>query len=270
MPTAAKLAKMGAPSSKITRIRADQLQPHPLAQREVVPSRLKKLKENLDLDAIGVLHIVQYPIGGKNGYWIIDGQHRWRALMDHGLGEWEVEVKFHLDAKDDARASALFLRLNDRSPVEPFDKFLNELKAKDEDATGMNDIALTHGCKISRQSADGCIAGISHMRNAYRLDGGKSLDKAVSTIIAAWGKRASGLEGKTIQGMAMVYARFNGVIDQASLAQKLAKYSGGPAGLVGDARGLSDLKKSRLTNCIAERIIDTYNKGRSAGKLDPL
>lgn len=270
MPTAAKLSKMGAPSSKVTKIRADQLQPHPLAQREVVPSRLKKLRDNLDLDAIGVLHIVQYPISGKNGFWIIDGQHRWRALMDHGLGEWEVEVKNHLDVKDDARASALFLRLNDRSPVEPFDKFINELKAKDDDAIGMNDIAITHGCKISRQSADGCIAGITHMRRAYQTDGGKSLDKALGTTISAWGKRASGLEGKTILGMTLVYARFNGVIDQASLANKLAKYPGGPSGLVGDARGLTELHKGSLTRCIAERIIDTYNKGRSSGKLDPL
>lgn len=270
MPSPAKLAKMGAPSSKVTKIRADQLQPHPLAQRELVPARLKKLKEHLDLDAIGVLHVVQYPIGGKNGSWIIDGQHRWRALMDHGLGEWEVEVKVHLDAKDDARASALFLRLNDRSPVSPFDKFVNELKAKDEDAIGMNDIALSHGCKISRQSADGCIAGITHMRSAYRIDSGKSLEKALSTIIGAWGKRATGLEGKTIQGVTMVYARFNGVIDQPALASKLAKYPGGPSALVGDARGLIEYTKNSLVSSIAQRVIDTYNKGRSAGKLDPL
>lgn len=270
MPSKEKLAKMGLPSTKVTKIRADQLQPHPLAQREVVPSRLKRLKDNLDLDAIGVLHVVQYAIKGQNGMWIIDGQHRWRALMDHGLGEWEVEVKVHLDAKDDVRASALFLKLNDRSPVSPFDKFVNELKAKDEDAIGMNDIALKHGTRISRQSADGCIAGITGMRTAYRIDGGQSLDKAIGTIIAAWGKRASGLEGKTIQGVTLVYARFNGVIDQASLAKKLAKYSGGPAGLIGDARGLTEFHKGSLTQCIAQRVIDTYNLGRRDGKLDPL
>lgn len=270
MPSKEKLAKMGAPATKVTKMQADQLQPHPLAQRELVPARLKKLIDNLDLDAIGVLHVVQYPIGGKNGHWVIDGQHRWRALIERGLGEWEVEIKIHMDVKDDARASALFLKLNDRSPVGPYDKFQNELKAKDEDAIGMNDIALAHGCKISRQSADGCIAGITHMRSAYKIDEGKSLDKALSTIIGAWGKRATGLEGKTIQGVTMVYARFNGVIDQASLATKLAKYAGGPSALVGDARGLIEYTKNSLVRSIAQRVIDTYNKGRSVGKLDPL
>lgn len=270
MPSKEKLAKMGVPSTKVTKMRADQLQPHPLAQRDLVPARLKKLKDNLDLDAIGVLHVVQYQTNGKNGYWIIDGQHRWRALMDHGMGEWEVEIKVHLDVKDDSRASALFLKLNDRSPVGPYDKFLNELKAKDEDAIGMNDIALKHGTRISRQSADGCIAGITHMRKAYRIDGGKSLDKAIGTIIASWGKRASGLEGKTIEGVSLVYARFNGVIDQPCLTKKLAKYPGGPSGLVGDARGLTEFHKGSLIHCIAMRVIDTYNLGRRDGKLDPL
>jgi len=270
MVTAAKMAKMGVPSTQVKKMRADMLQPHPLAQREVVPSRLKKLKEHLDLDAIGVLHVVQYPIAGKNGYWIIDGQHRWRALIDHGLGEWEVEVKLHLDVKDDARASGLFLKLNDRSTVGPYDKFQNELKAKEEDAIGMNDIALAHGCRISRQSADGCIAGITHLRKAYRVDGGNALNKSLGTLIASWGKRAAALEGKMIEGVTLVYARFNGVIDQASLAKKLAKYPGGPSGLIGDARGLTEFHKGSLTRCIAMRVIDTYNLGRRDGKLDPL
>jgi hypothetical protein len=266
-----KLHKMGLPSTKVTKVRADQLQPHPFAQREGIPqANLKRIKDNLDLDAIGVLHIVRYPINGKTGDWIVDGQTRWRALMDHGLGEWEVEVKIHLDVKDDSRAADLFLKLNTRASVSPFDKFRNALLAKDDEAIGMQDIALKYGVKIASQSADGCIAGISAMRDAYRFDGGDSLDKALGTTIAAWGKRASGLEGKTIKGMAMVYARFNGVIDQASLAKKLAKYPGGPSGLIGDARGLTEFNKGSLTRCIAMRVIDTYNLGRRDGKLDPL
>ena len=67
---------MFGPSTKLLKIRADQLQPHPLAQRDTVPSRLKKLVQNLDLDAIGVLHAVEYAINGEKGTWIIDGQRR--------------------------------------------------------------------------------------------------------------------------------------------------------------------------------------------------
>src|SRR5690606_15270957 len=103
--------------TKLVKVRADTLAVHPYAQRDLVPSKLKKLMTDLDLDAIGVLHAVEYPIRGQAKLWVIDGQHRLHALLEHGFGEWEVEVKIHVDVDNDARASQLFLKLNDRSPV---------------------------------------------------------------------------------------------------------------------------------------------------------
>jgi hypothetical protein len=147
----------------MVKMRADALAPHPFAQRELVPARLRKLMAELDLDAIGVLHAVEYPIKGKSGIWIVDGQHRWRALMDNGFGEWVVDVKIHLDVNDDARASKIFVRLNDRSPVNPFCKFKNRLRAGEEDAIGINDIMLAQGMKIGASTADGCISGIASL-----------------------------------------------------------------------------------------------------------
>ena len=122
--------------SKFMRVEARSLRVHPLAQRRLVPSKLKKLMADLDLDAIGVLHCVEYEIDGVLAIWIIDGQHRWRALMDHGFGEWLVEVKIHTEVTDNARASELFLKLNDRAVVSPFDRFQNEVGAHMPAAVG--------------------------------------------------------------------------------------------------------------------------------------
>jgi hypothetical protein len=268
MSTATKLAKMYGPSSKMQRVRADSLQPHPMAQRDLVPSRLKKLSADLDLDAIGVLHVVQYPIKNKLAMWIIDGQHRWRALIDHGFGEWEVEVKLHGDVIDDARASALFLKLNDRSPVSPFDKFQNRLRAKEDEAIAINDIVISHHMQIARQSGPGKLVGVTSLEEAYRLDEGKGLDKALSVISEAWGLRS--VDSKVIKGIALVFAHYDGTIDQPALIKKLSKYPGGATGLVGDARGLMEYRKQPLTRCVADRVIETYNSGRRIEKLDPL
>lgn len=256
--------------SKFTRVRADSLAIHPTAQRALLPAVLKSRFAVLDLDAIGVLHVVEYPINRVTKLWIIDGQHRWTKLMEEGCGEWLVDIKIHLDVKDDARASELFLKLNDRSAVSNFDKFQNALKAGSDDAIGVNDIALKHGTKIGRTTGDGIIAGISHFLSAYRLDAGKSAEKALATIVGAWGKQASSLEGKAIKGVALVYNRFNGAIEESALVKKLAKYPGGASALIGDAKGLMEFRKVSLTRCIAERVIDTYNSGRSSGRLGPL
>lgn len=268
MPSAVKLEKMYKPTSKLIKMRADSLQPHPLAQRELVPSRLRKLIATLDLDAIGVLHAVEYPIKGKSAIWIVDGQHRWRALMDHGMGEWMVEVKIHTDVTDDARASAIFLKLNDRSPVSPFDKFQNRLMAKDEDAVAINDIAIKHHMKISRTGGPGCLVGISCIEKTYKLDGGDSLDKSLGIVNEAWGLRT--VEAKIIEGIGLLCARFNGAMDIPALTKKLSKYPGSATGLVGDARGLMEYRKVSLARCVAERVIEAYNTGRRDGRLDPL
>lgn len=268
MATAAKLAKMGIPTSRMQKVRVDTLQPHPLAQRELVPARLKKLSAHLDLDAIGVLHVVQYPINGKTAMWIIDGQHRWRALLDHGFGEWEVEVKLHADATDHARASALFLRLNDRSPVRPFDKFENRLRAKEDEAIAINDIAIAHHMKVSKQAGPGHLVGIATLERTYRLDDGKALDKTLGVVSEAWGLRA--VDSSLIEGIGLVFARYDGTVDQPALIKKLSKYPGSATGLVGDGRGLMEYRKASLARCIAERVIDTYNLGRRAEKLEQI
>jgi hypothetical protein len=258
--------------SKLVKVEARSLRIHPIAQREVVPSKLKKLIAELDLDAIGVLHAVEYEIPGHgHGIWIIDGQHRWRALMHHGFGEWVVEVKIHLDVTDDARASELFLKLNDRAVVSPYDKFQNEVSAGYPAAVKIVDILHRRGLKVARTIGDGNVCCVTALKNLFRTNNdGKTLELALDSIIAAWGTRAAALEGKLIEGIGLVYSAYNGSIDQAGMAKKLAKYPGGPSALLGDAKGLMPIHKATLSHCVADIVIARYNSGRKTGRIDPL
>lgn len=258
------------PKTKLLKIAAGELAVHPTAQREVNKSKLKKFIENLDLDAIGVLHVVEYPIKGKTKKWIIDGQHRWLTLMEHGFGDWLVEIKIHLDVVDDAKASDLFLKLNDRAPVQPYDKFMNAVKAGLSDAVGASQLMKKHGLKVHNQTGDGNITCVSAIQKCYGVDSGETLSKTLDTVLTAWGQTASAVEGKLIEGISMVYARYNGTIDQPAMIKKLAKYPGGPSGLIGDAKGLKEYRRATLSRCVAERVIDSYNQSRRIGKLDPL
>lgn len=262
--------KTHAIKSRLIKIEAQNLRIHPYAQRALLPSRLKQLNAELDLDAIGVLHGVEYTINGETGIWIVDGQHRWRALMDQGLGEWLVEVKIHIEVKDDARASELFLRLNNRAPVHPFDKFDNARRAGHKDAVGITKIATEHDLKISRQSANANLTCVGALNTVFNYDGGSTLKSTLDTVIAAWGRNAAALEGKLIEGLGLLYKTFNGSIERPTLVKKLAKYPGGASGLIGDARGMKQYRKTSVSRCIAERIIEIYNMGRRTGRLDPL
>ena len=256
--------------SKTIWAEAQTLRPHPIAQRELKVAHLRDLRASFDLDAIGVIHCVEYEIERETALWIIDGQHRWRVLMDEGFGEWGVEVKVHLDVDSDERASELFLKLNHRKPVSPLDKFKNELTAGLPVANNIVEILKTRGVKVGTGTYEGTVTCVASLKAVYLLDEGRSLGLAMDTIIPAWGKGAAALEGKLIEGFGKIYSIYNGTIDRPSFVKKLAKYPGGPSGLLGDARGLKEHTKASVGHCVAVTLVSRYNSGRAAGRLDPL
>lgn len=255
---------------KMLKMRADQLTPHPRAQREINHGYLKRLMDSFDLDAVGTIHAVQYKIGGKDGTWVVDGQHRVLALVQLGFGEWMLDVMVHLDAKTDERASELFLHLNKRLTVAPYDRFINEVVAGDDAAVGVNDIAKKFGLVVARQSGGGLLACPATLKKAYRFDDGKSLTRALEILTGAYGKQASALEGKIIEGAAILSKINSGNLDDAALIKKLAKYPGGASALFGDAKGRMKFHKGSLARSIAAIMVDTYNNGRRSDRLEPI
>lgn len=256
--------------SKIIKVPAQNLRLHPTAQRDLVRPKLKKLTDEMDLDAIGVLHAVEYEINRELATWIIDGHHRWHALMDLGLGEWIVEVKVHLDVTDDARASDLFLKLNDRSMIRPFARFTNEVHAKSACALDLVRITKDRGLTIADHIGDSTLCCIASLKTLYTLDSGHSLALALDVIVGAWGRSTSAMEGKIIEGLGIVIHTYGSSIDTPVLIKKLAKHPGGASGMLGDAKGLRQFRKTSLSRCFAETLVEVYNTGRKTGKLDPL
>lgn len=251
----------------LLRLRADTLAVHPVAQRAIVKTHLGKIVAVLDLDKIGVLHVVQYAIRGSKRYWIVDGQHRWRALMDHGFGEWVVDVMVHDDAKDDATAAKVFLALNQRAAMAPYDRYHNRLTAGDEASIGISRIARRYGIAIARGAGDRKATCVVALEAAYARDAGKTLDATLNVIQQAWAATADSLEGQIVAGLSIMLATFGEEVDIAALAHKLAKAPGGARRLIGDANGLRQRRPVPLSRCVAEVIVDYYNNGRRKGTL---
>lgn len=259
--------RLTKPKLKMVKVRADELRIHPIAQREIVPANLKKIVSGFDFDAIGVLQAVEYD---DRGLLVIDGQHRLRAILEHGFGEWIVDVQVHLYIRDDAAACDLFLKLNSRAAVSPFEKFMKEFHAGHPDAIGAHAIAKRHGLKVGKSAADGVILCVTTLKRLYKIDQGKTLDATLGTLLAAWGSKTAGLEGRLVEGLGLVFTRYLDAIDRPVMVKKLAKFPGGPSGLIGSGRGLTQHQKTTLSRCVADLVIKTYNNGKKTGKLDPL
>lgn len=252
------------------RLPARDLRIHPHAQRDIIPSQLKKLVDNMDLDLIGTVHAVEQAINGKQGVWVVDGQHRIMALMELGLGDWICDVEIHTDAKEEKRAAELFLGLNSRIPVTPYMRFRNELVAERPEAIGVRNIADTFGIRIAGRTGDGCMCCVSSLKGIFRIDSGKTLTSALRILTEAWGTKANALEGKVLEGIALVSRRYDGKLEIPKLITSLSKYPGGAAGVLGQARGLRITSSAPVGRCVAQVIVSRYNQGRRGGKLDPI
>ena len=259
------MINLEAIKTKIMEVRVDELEIHPLAQRRLVASKVARLTKDLDLDAIGIIHAVEQTKRGKKKLLVVDGQNRIRALLNHNFGEWPVTVHVYLDV-DDAMACALFLSLNDRSPITSFDKYMAEVNSNNPVAVGSMKICKTHHLEVGRTKGIGKICCVVAIKQIFSLDKGITLSKTLNFSQAAWGEHpaASGaaLEGCLLEGLARFIFAHSDKMDQESLIAKLAKFPGGPGKIIGDAKNALYLKGS-VVKRITDVIAAIYNKGKS-------
>ena len=231
---------------------------------------MKYLTENMNLDAIGVIHAIQRETRGKVVVEVIDGQHRIAALLALEFGDWPLDVKVHLDVDDMAAACKTFLDLNNRAAVSTFDKFIAEVHAKVEEAVSADQIVKKHNLELQRSvsTRDGTICCPAALKNVCKTYGSGVLDSALQIISASWGMTSAALEGQIIAGLSMLLGKANGDLEKDHLVKVLAKSNGGPSGIIGRARAIRDVEKTSTTKSVAQAMVALYNSGRRTHKLE--
>lgn len=248
-------------------VRADSLKVHPVAQRDILPTRLNYLKNFFDLDAVGTFQAVDYEREGEPGPWVVDGQHRLVSMLNLGLGEWRVNVEIHSNIQDDAAAQNLFLRLNNRAAIASWFKFINRLGGGDPVAISFDKISKANGLIPSRTPSDGHVVCTETGMAIIEKRGEENLGQTYHVATTAWGKKPAAVEGKLLDGISLVLEQYNGELDTEAFIKKLSKYPGGASGILGDAKGLQRIKRGRLSARVKETLVEAYNTGRRGGKL---
>jgi len=237
-------------------------------QRSIIPARVRKLQQSMNLDGIGVITVSKRSDGTLV---ILDGQHRVQALIDNGMGEWRVECHVHHGLSLPQEA-ALFRTLNDTRRALPYDDFVKGVLAGDEECVAINDIVEGAGLKVADQVGDGRVRAVTALRRIYGSGESvapETLRDTLDVAIAAWGRTADALDGQILTGIGLVLGRYTEEVDLPVLIRKLAKRPGGPPALLGDARGLKKLEGGSIARSIARLIVITYNRGKRV-QLPPL
>lgn len=246
-------------------VEVGSLRLHSGANRELQMTRVRKLENTMDLDALGRFAVWR---DGRNFY-VIDGQHRKIALESLGMSEWKVRCDVY-EGMTFPDACEQFLKLNDGLVVRPFDKFDKAAKALHEPEVETSRIVREAGLQINGQSGDGKLACVIAATDVWKLDRGAALARTLRWTTEAWGSTAIALDGGIIRGLGLAAATYNGELDDAALIKKLAKFPGGPGALLGRAKAQKEIKGGTVARNVAGIIVDVYNKGRRSGQLSPL
>lgn len=256
--------------SKTKRLRPNDLIVVFAVQRESIQSWVRKIQRNLDPLAVGVVYVSERSDGKLA---IVDGQHRVLALIEAGLGDQPIHCLVYEGLTLSEEADQ-FLKLNDRRSVNAVDKFRVGVTAGLEDCVGvaeiLDDLHLQIVGEPSRNgnAPIGCptaMLGI-YNRNGER-EGPQALRCALKTAITAFGTDGAALDGKVVGGLGEIFLS-NGWVESKALAERLAKFPGGAAGLIGKARGRYEFDRSSLSKCVAKVAADAYNQRRTKNRIE--
>jgi len=239
---------------------------HRVQRERILPARVKELRAKFDPDLLGVMTVSTRANGETV---VIDGMHRREVLLQLGLPDWPAECKVYVNLTLNEEA-ALFRALNNTRKVSAYDNFRTGVTEGAAEEVAIYQIVKAAGLSLTNVSADGGIACVAALREAYRVDDGKSLRAALNVAVSAWGATAIAVEGPIVRGLAIFFEHHGASVDTAVLIEKLSKFPGGAGNLLGRARSLREIRTASIPRLIAAVVVTVYNKSRRTGQLAEL
>lgn len=243
----------------------------PDVQRAVDKTRVDKIAKDYQRSALGVIVVSRREDGTHH---VIDGQHRVHATIAAGYGEETVPCLVY-SGLTKAEEAAMFRRLNNTRAVLPVYKFRVRVVEGEPDAVALNTILERHGWTVEQSKDAGRFAAVAALESVYRGkrngpgDNGTICDTLIKVITEAWGHDSAGVRAEVIGGLGALLLRYNTKVDLVKLVSSLSTCPGGPRGLVGKAKGLRDFRGGKLSDALAEVVVEMLNKYRKANTRLP-
>lgn len=237
-----------------------------VTQREFKPSWADYLASELDLNKLG------YPIiNHRDGiYWVLDGQHRVAALKQFGFSDKDVVECEVYEGLTDAEMADIFLGRAEVRAISPYDKFHVACTAGHRLENDVRRTVESNGLKIGRSREDHCVGAVGTLCKVHDRFGGVVLGQAIRTIKNAYAGDPAAFDAAIIEGLGLVYNRYNGKTNEKEMATRLASTAKNAHALIRRAEALRERTGNRKTQCVAAAIVDIYNKGLGPRAADRL
>lgn len=239
-------------------VRIEEMRVSSKAQREQRQYRIDHIASNFDPDKFGTPTLNE-----RDGvFWIIDGGHRVRALIQMGYEDQQVQCWIYRGLTEEEEAEK-FLSLNDVKPVTGMDKFKVSVVAGRETESDIDRIVRAAGMSVGKgQNGIGAVAALGKV---YKSAGPRGLAITIRIIRDAYGM--PGFAAKVIEGVGLFVANYEKVFEEERIIGKLAAKAGGVNGLLGRAEQIRSTHGVPAPQGVAAATVETYNSGRGKDKL---
>jgi hypothetical protein len=257
------------PSRKPSKIRPVpiahmRIPPALVCQREFRKAHGDRIAAELDLNKLG------YPIiNHRDGnFWVVDGQHRVYALKQNGFEKDMLDCEVYEDLTD-AEMADIFLGRDARKPIPLYDKFHVACTAGRRRERDIQRAVEANGQKIARSKDEG-ISAVGALGTVYDRSGDVVLGQVVRTINVGFGGDPMAFDSAVIEGLGLVFNRYNGRTNEKQLGLRLSTLRQGARELLRKAEAIRVRTGSQKKQCVAAAVVDLYNKSEGPRSKDRL
>lgn len=240
---------------RIRQVRIEDLRIDPDVQRDLRPTKAKRMAAKFNPDLLGIILVSERADGTLV---VFDGQHRVVAAKTANYtGTLTAAIYSDLTHKDEA---TMFLGHNDASPVRALDKLRVRVTAEEDTAVDIHGILARRGFTIGAGPGDRIVQAAAAVEKVYKLDQkGRILARVFNVIADAWPTDAGAAHGLIVISLGEFIRRFPDCDDQR-LARLVA--ADRPVTLIGDIKSMKSIQHLRTHDeAGALVLVNVYNRG---------
>ena len=228
-------------------------------QRNLSQARIEKTAENFDLFQINPVKVSRRD--GIN--YVFNGQHTIEIVaLASGSRETPVWCMIYDDLCYEHEADIFANQMKFAKNLAPYEIFVANLEAQNQDQLMIKDLVESYGMKISAKRAPGHICAVSTLEAIYTKYGYQILNRVLRLIIGTWEGDCNSFSANIMNAVAKLCVVYKEQMNDEVFSEKLGAVS---------IKQLTRTAKERRPGSMgfAEAMVIEYNgkKKSTAGKL---
>lgn len=225
-------------------------------QRNLSQSHIERAAANFDLCQINPVKVSR-----RNGInYVFNGQHTIEIVaLVSGSRDTPVWCMIYDDLNYQNEADIFANQQKFVKPLLPYEVFMANLEAGNDDQLMIKDVVESYGLKISNKRGPGNIVAVSTLENIFRKYGYHVLDRTLRLVIGAWEGDVSSFAANILNATAKLIVVYGDALNDEVFKEKVGAIS---------VKALTRKARERRAGSLgyAEAMLLEYNGRKKGGQ----